>query len=309
MSVIERQPLVSVGLPVYNRPRLLYEALGHIVGQRYKNLEIIISDDCSPNQEIQKIIREFMSQDSRIKYYRQEKNIGGIENHRFVFENSNGEYYFWASEDDKLNEKFVQTGIEILINNPNYDAWCCTLNNIDTFGRVIREYPGFSRFTSSGNKRKDLIRYLLEPEILGKSNIFHGIFRKDALTQTAKQYFINDAWGSDICFNLAFLTRYNLIATDEVLFYKRVIRETDNEHHADPIVIKKSNKRSFPFNRSSEYIREHYKATKGTQYKNIVILIMIYRMMISFRNKCLGRLESVIRGIRNCGCYMYKLVR
>lgn len=153
-----------------------------------------------------------------------------------------------------------------------------------------------------------MVRYLLESEILGEANIFYSIFRKDALTQTAKAYFTNGAWGCDVCFCLAFLTRYDLIATDEVLFYKRVTRETDNEHHVDPIIINNPHKRSFPFNRSFEYIREHDKATKGSQYANTILLLMIYRATISFRNKCSGRLKFLVRGIGRCGYYIHKAV-
>ncbi|MBU4370171.1 glycosyltransferase [Patescibacteria group bacterium] len=45
------QQLVSVGIPTYNRPESLRRTLECITSQTYKNLEIIISDNCSPNQE------------------------------------------------------------------------------------------------------------------------------------------------------------------------------------------------------------------------------------------------------------------
>lgn len=107
----QNTPLVSVGLPVYNRPELLYQALEAITTQSYKNLEIIISDDCSPGNGTRDVLNEFMAVDPRIKYIRQEKNLGPPANHRFVLEQATGEYFFWAAEDDILNEKFVQIGI------------------------------------------------------------------------------------------------------------------------------------------------------------------------------------------------------
>lgn len=286
MSFNSGQPLVSIGLPVYNRPKVLYIALKSLTSQSYKNLEIIVSDDCSPGEETKKVVHEFMEKDPRIRYYRQEKNLGPNLNHRFVFEKSIGEYFFWASEDDEWNEKFIEIGMRTLLKNLHYDAWCCTINNIDSFGRVICEYSGFSRWTSTRDKRNDIIKYLLEPECMGKSHVFHSIFQRDALSKTIKEYCWNSNWGTDMCFSLAFLARFNLIATDEVLFYKRLIRSSDNEKQADSILTKNPNRSIFPLKESVKYIHEYYKAVRTTPYKNLVIFIMILRLPIAVRNYC-----------------------
>jgi cellulose synthase/poly-beta-1,6-N-acetylglucosamine synthase-like glycosyltransferase len=47
-STDSQQPLVSVIIPAYNRPAYLKEAIESAVGQSYQNIEIIVSDDCSP---------------------------------------------------------------------------------------------------------------------------------------------------------------------------------------------------------------------------------------------------------------------
>ena len=279
MSSNPEQPLVSIGSPTYNNPQLLHQALGCLTKQSFKNLEIIISDDCSPGEETQKVVQEFMEKDSRIKHYRQKKNLGPRRNHRFVHEKATGEYFFWASEDDEWNEKFIETGVRTLVANPYYDAWCCTINNIDSFGRVIREYPGFSRFTSTQDKRKDIIKYLFEPGIMGKPNIFHSIYRRDALSKTIKEYPLNSEGGSDMCFNLAFLTRFNLIATDEVLFHKRVVRESDEEIKVNPIVINNPYRRAVV---SPKFYLEYYMAARKSKYEYLVFftLILIWPYMV-----------------------------
>ena len=71
-----RLPLVSVGIPTYNRPEGLRRTLECITGQTYKDLEIIVSDNCSPGPETEAIAREFMAKDSRIQYFHQEENKG-----------------------------------------------------------------------------------------------------------------------------------------------------------------------------------------------------------------------------------------
>jgi glycosyltransferase involved in cell wall biosynthesis len=58
---MENEPLVSVGIPCYNRPEGLKRTLECITGQTYKNLEIIVSDNCSPDPEVERVGREYAS--------------------------------------------------------------------------------------------------------------------------------------------------------------------------------------------------------------------------------------------------------
>lgn len=58
---MEEGPLVSVWIPCYNRPEGLKRTLECITGQTYKNLEIIVSDNCSPDPEVERVGREYAS--------------------------------------------------------------------------------------------------------------------------------------------------------------------------------------------------------------------------------------------------------
>ena len=283
VSITSKPPLVSIGLPTYNRPELLRHALQSLTTQSFTNLEILVSDDCSPGEQTRKVVQEFMEYDPRIHYYRQEKNVGQPLHNQVVFQKATGDYFFWASEDDKWHETFVETGVTTLNANPQYAAWCCTIDNIDRFGRVIREYPGFSRFTTTRHKVRDIIRYLLEPEVMGKANLFHSIYRRNALAQTITAYFPNRTWGSDMCFNLAFLTRFHLIATDKVLFHKRIERITDSEQSVAPIIITDPSRHIVPLRKSMRYIYENYRAAYRP-YKPLVISVLALRMPLVMRN-------------------------
>ena len=54
----EKDPLVSVGIPTFNRPMTLYRTLECIICQTYKNLEIIISDNYSPGDETDNVVKK-----------------------------------------------------------------------------------------------------------------------------------------------------------------------------------------------------------------------------------------------------------
>ena len=70
-------PLVSIGVPVYNGERLLGRTLESLLAQTYTHLEIIISDNASTDST-PAIAREFADRDPRVRYVRNETNIGAI---------------------------------------------------------------------------------------------------------------------------------------------------------------------------------------------------------------------------------------
>lgn len=276
---------MSVGIPAYDRPELLRKALTSLTRQTYPYLEIIVSDDCSPGTTTRDVVNEFAEADPRITYIRQPRNLGVILNYRFVFEVATGEFFFWASEDDEWDPTYFETGVRALTQQPRYDAWCCTIRNTDGFGRIIREYPGFSRWSSTNRKWLDLVHFILEPEIMGKSHVTHSIFRAPALRLMMREYFMNDRWGTDTSFATGFLCRSDLLASDEVLFEKRVVRDTDRAQAADPMVVRRPQRHIFPLIESVSYVREHFRAARSTRYRYLVLLVMLLRIPIAFRNE------------------------
>ena len=85
--------LVSIGIPAYNRPSSLDKILGLITSQSYTKLEIIISDDASEGNDVRNVVEKYQLLDSRIKYFRQEENIGVLRNYNFVLQQSTGEFF------------------------------------------------------------------------------------------------------------------------------------------------------------------------------------------------------------------------
>ncbi|MBU4531361.1 MAG: glycosyltransferase [Hoeflea sp.] len=106
--MVQGDHLVSVGVPVYDRPELLKRRLANIVGQTYRNLEIIVSDNASPKPEMEAIARAYAASDPRIRYVRQATNIGAGANFEFVLSCSTGKYFAWAADDDEWDENFVE---------------------------------------------------------------------------------------------------------------------------------------------------------------------------------------------------------
>src|SRR4030067_476273 len=92
-------PAVSIGVPVYNGELHMRAALEALLAQTFTDFELIISDNASTdNTEL--ICREYAARDTRIYYFRHEKNQGASANFQFVLDQAGGEFFMWAACDD-----------------------------------------------------------------------------------------------------------------------------------------------------------------------------------------------------------------
>jgi glycosyltransferase involved in cell wall biosynthesis len=126
----QQPPLVSVGIPTFNRPKGLRRTLQQICGQTYPYLEIIVSDNASPGGDTERVVQEFAATDKRVRYVRQSENIGAIANFRYVLAKASGEYFMWASDDDEWDERFVETCLGAS------QSTCSVMTKFDTVYRV-----------------------------------------------------------------------------------------------------------------------------------------------------------------------------
>ncbi len=107
-------PLVTIGIPTYNQGHYIKDAIESALAQRYPNLEIVIADDCSLDNT-KKICERYLG-DNRVKYFRNETNIGRVLNYRKLFyEYASGDWYVNLDGDDYYTDKnFISTGINII---------------------------------------------------------------------------------------------------------------------------------------------------------------------------------------------------
>jgi glycosyltransferase involved in cell wall biosynthesis len=116
-------PLVSVGLPTYNRVADLKQAIESVLAQDYSNLELVISDNASTD-ETQRVCEEFCARDSRVKYIRQSTNRGPRANFLEVLQQARGEFFMWLGDDDWLDSSYLSRCAQKLVENPDYSLVC-----------------------------------------------------------------------------------------------------------------------------------------------------------------------------------------
>jgi len=108
--------LVSVVMCTYNGEKYLKEQLESILHQTYKNLEIIIVDDCSTDTTIS-IIKQYMKIDDRISFFQNQDNLGFLKNFEKALPLSNGSYIALADQDDIWKENKIEIFLKNIQNN------------------------------------------------------------------------------------------------------------------------------------------------------------------------------------------------
>ena len=103
---------VDILLATYNGEKYIKEQIESILNQTYKNIQIIISDDCS--QDGTREILEKYEKDERVRVFYQEKNLGYVKNFEFLLKQVESDIYMLSDQDDVWKEEKVEKTIEKL---------------------------------------------------------------------------------------------------------------------------------------------------------------------------------------------------
>lgn len=151
-------PRLSIGLPVYNGENYLAQSIDALLGQSFDEFELIISDNASTD-DTAGICRDYEKKDSRIRYFRQPRNLGLAPNVNFIIGQARGELYKEASHDDLYARDLLERCVNALDENQEVvlaHSWTAI---IDGTGMVTKAtaYP----LSTSSPKASDRFRSLL----------------------------------------------------------------------------------------------------------------------------------------------------
>lgn len=138
-------PRLSIGLPVYNGERYVAAALDSHLRQTFNGLEIVVSDNASTDGT-EEICRDFAARDPRVRYVRNERNLGAVANFRRVFELTRAPYFKWASHDDLYEPQFSASCVDILDCNPDVVVAHSATAFIDDMGKPFAWDPAFAAY-------------------------------------------------------------------------------------------------------------------------------------------------------------------
>lgn len=159
-------------MPVYNGEPFIYDAIGSLLRQTHTNFELIISNNCSTDRT-REICLEFSRNDSRIKYFEQNSNLGAVRNFSFVKKLADGDFFMWASADDRWEDGFITSCLQALSRYPRAIGAITETR----FGAETSADIGSRPLTSSLTFFRRY-KFLLNP---GPNTRFYSLFRSSVI--------------------------------------------------------------------------------------------------------------------------------
>jgi|TARA_B100000315_G_C14580875_1_gene590393 glycosyltransferase involved in cell wall biosynthesis len=180
--------IVSVCITTYNRKDLLFKAVKSVCQQSYKNIEIIIVDDCS-NDGTDVIVKDkLLELDHRINYIRHKTNRGLASARNTALRNAKGKFYTFIDDDDEWNTHFIE---EFIKTASQYSSdWCfvCGYKYINNKGKVYDVIPHYE------GKLKDIIYQGYSPPVASQFYYLDTVKSVGGFNESVKSGIDHDLW-------------------------------------------------------------------------------------------------------------------
>jgi glycosyltransferase involved in cell wall biosynthesis len=148
-------PVVSLCVPTYKRARFLGKTIESALAQTYRDLELIIVDDASPD-DTPAVVARF--RDARIRYVRNERNAGVPHNYNRVFGMARGAYVVLLEDHDLLDPQYLARTVPLLERHPEVSFAFTAIDSIDENDDAVARYVADFPEIIPG---RDLLRLLL----------------------------------------------------------------------------------------------------------------------------------------------------
>ena len=162
-------PKLAIGIPVFNGQEFLPELLDSLLAQTFRDFEILICDNAS-NDRTHEICREYERRDVRVRYTRNERNLGALANYNRVFELSTAPLFKWAAHDDLYHHDYLEACVRLLDENPQIVLAHTGTAFIDETGELLP----FEEETGSFVDPKAGRRYWADPPSIGDAPAASG---------------------------------------------------------------------------------------------------------------------------------------
>ncbi len=131
------QPMLSIGMPVFNGQRFLETSVNALLDQTFTDFELIICDNASTDNT-PTICDRLVAGDDRVRVIRHPANIGAAENFTAAFNHASGQFFKWAADDDLHQPRFVEACVDALQRHPDAVLAYARAESITADGVVLR---------------------------------------------------------------------------------------------------------------------------------------------------------------------------
>ena len=173
------KPLVTIGIPTYNREGLVGRAIESALAQDHPRIEIVISDNCSSDGTA-RICEEFAARHPQIRYVHQPTNLGATRNFQAVLDLAAG-WYFMRPGDDchHIDRNYVSATLQRL----QHDPGAALVSGLAHYYRGDRLIFTGRKFTVSGRAWWGRIaKYYWR---VSDNGVFYGLMRTATIRRTS----------------------------------------------------------------------------------------------------------------------------
>lgn len=169
-------PLVTIGVPVWNGEATLATCLDSVLSQSYSNIEVFVADNCSTDST-PIICDHYALLDDRVIVIHRETHVSAGLNFSALLSLGHGEFFMWAASDDKWSQDFVERCLDFLLSNPSYVA-CITpaIKGSVTDPSIVGTLP--CDHSSAAVRVNTLIK------CCGSNARFYSLYRRSVLLET-----------------------------------------------------------------------------------------------------------------------------
>lgn len=149
---------VSICLPVYNGERFLREALDSALAQTFTDFELIAIDDCSTDSSAS-ILAEYAHKDLRIRFVRNEQNVGLFQNYNRCLAEARGTFIKPFAQDDVMDPAMLESVVAAFESHPSVRLISTGKRWLGTKGETLKTFNLFKENTLVNSR--DVITYNL----------------------------------------------------------------------------------------------------------------------------------------------------
>ena len=200
---MNRKPLISIVIPVYNCEDYLFECVESVINQSYKNIEIILIDDGS-NDNSPVICDELERKDGRIKVFHQQ-NKGSGYTRNVGINMAKGTYITFVDSDDIENKDFVKC----LLDDYMKEKVCCSACDLIFFEKK-EKLKNTVCFLNSKSKEYDVVDYL-SYMISGRYavSVVNKLYNLSIIKNNKIRFDTDHVFWEDLRFNIDYLNVNN----------------------------------------------------------------------------------------------------
>jgi len=204
----------TIAIPAYKR-KFLYECIHSILNQDFKNFELIIINDASP-ENLDEIVQQF--NDDRIIYYKNSVNIGAenvVDNWNLCLSYAKGDYFMLMGDDDTMQSNYLSVFNDLINSNPENEVYHCRSFIINSSSEVIGLTPSWPDWES------------VYENMWHRMNKFRSqyvsdfVYKRESLIKTGGYYKLPLAWASDDITSYTAAADKGIVHTQEPVFCYR----------------------------------------------------------------------------------------